>query len=458
LTPKTKYQVRINNLRLKLKPVSYAKKEWMKEKAQVKYWTTHYGRFYCLECKHHGHKVDKTLSETLFEIKCPSCKEKLEYAEWYNRNGMTTRNVAVVYDCSGDFQIIRMFQVTKYVRKDRYPVVSIVEMVQKWYDLENRKYTLFSTVYNGGMGMYGNGKYDGGDLSIKKTPDVFDYRHRVNSSYPVCPHKKISPLFKKAGFQLEKETVRVGNDCFLFGLMNPKLETIYKLGHYELFDLLVYRYDRLLNVWPGLKIAFRNKYPIGDRASSYVDYLEMLKSFGKDISNAHYSCPESLYEQHQVYTRKSQKRIDKAQTARNKIYRAEREAEAAEKLERIKEDSKIYAKRMKKYKNLSIVKDSIEIVPILTLDQMYEEGLTLEHCVFINEYYLNEHMVYLSARVEGEVRETIEINILSCEITQSRGLDNKASFYNADIVSLMKENLSSVLNFKKQKKKISMTA
>ena len=74
------------------------------------------------------------------------------------------------------------------------------------------------------------------------------------------------------------------------------------------------------------------------------------------------------------------------------------------------------------------------------MQEYLEEGKALHHCVFTNEYYLKENSLILSATIEGRRIETIEVNLDTLKVVQSRGVCNKKTEYHDQIVSLVNAN------------------
>ena len=76
----------------------------------------------------------------------------------------------------------------------------------------------------------------------------------------------------------------------------------------------------------------------------------------------------------------------------------------------------------------------------LAVQEYLEEGTAMHHCVFSNEYYLKENSLILSATIEGRRIETIEVNLDTLKVVQSRGVCNKNTEYHDQIVSLVNAN------------------
>lgn len=69
-----------------------------------------------------------------------------------------------------------------------------------------------------------------------------------------------------------------------------------------------------------------------------------------------------------------------------------------------------------------------------------EEGVAMHHCVFSNRYYLREDSLILSATIEGRWIETIEVNLETLKVVQSRGVCNQNTEYHDQIVNLVNAN------------------
>ena len=103
-----------------------------------------------------------------------------------------------------------------------------------------------------------------------------------------------------------------------------------------------------------------------------------------------------------------------------------------------------FEERFKKFFDLEFASGELNIQPLKSIDEFKEEGDELKHCVFTNEYYLKVNSLILSARVSGVRTETIEINLKTFKIMQSRGLNNKSTQYHNQIVELVKNNISKI--------------
>jgi hypothetical protein len=75
--------------------------------------------------------------------------------------------------------------------------------------------------------------------------------------------------------------------------------------------------------------------------------------------------------------------------------------------------------------------------------EMCEEGTRMHHCVYRMGYYKKRESLILSARDrQGNRLETVEVNLDSFKVVQSRGLQNSCTSAHDEIISLVNENMN----------------
>lgn len=249
------------------------------------------------------------------------------------------------------------------------------------------------------------------------------------------PRKELLPELKKRGLnrrfpdvtpsKLIRDLLKGGNDaelCLKTGQISM-LKHMYRNGFCQL------RYK------PSFNICNRNHYVIKD-ASMWEDYMSLLVYFGKDLRNAHYVCPRNLKVAHDRLLKKKQEREAKLRQERNRI-------EAIRKREKLMEDIAGFYERMKKFFGMKITDGNIVICPLESITQFYQEGKAMHHCVYSNGYYKRSDCLILSAKdTDGKRIETIEVNLKTLDIVQSRSFCNGVSKYHDQIVKLVKKNMS----------------
>lgn len=160
----------------------------------------------------------------------------------------------------------------------------------------------------------------------------------------------------------------------------------------------------------------------------WVDYIDLLEYFHLDTRNAHYVCPKNLKKEH-----------DKLMTRKNRV-EAKRKAEEARK--NAKQWEAEYKAKKGMYFGICFGNEDIQIAVITSVADMAAEGEAMHHCVYNMKYYAKDNSLILSARdKEGNRLETIELDLRTLEIVQSRGKCNSTTPYHDQIVSLVKENV-----------------
>ena len=158
----------------------------------------------------------------------------------------------------------------------------------------------------------------------------------------------------------------------------------------------------------------------------------MLCRLGKDIHNPKYVCPENLQEAHDKAQRKLQAQRDK-------------EAEAQRRQKAI-ENEECFQELKAPFFGITFTDGVIQVKVLESVQEYLEEGKVLHHCVFTNEYYLKENSLILSATIESRRIETIEVNLDTLKVVQSRGVCNKNTEYHDRIIELVHRNIKEIYN------------
>lgn len=122
-----------------------------------------------------------------------------------------------------------------------------------------------------------------------------------------------------------------------------------------------------------------------------------------------------------------------------------------------------YIEARKKFFNINLVdeKNKFSIQVLKSVDDFYEEAERMHHCVYENKYYDMErhpNSLILSARVgedwnNPEKRlETIEINLETYTIIQSRAVNNGVDKLHNKILALILQNMDFIQRIDKSKK------
>lgn len=424
MKPKTKLQVEIAYLASQLLPISRDKLNWaFKECLEHRGYVTK-TRVLCLDC-------GETFSPLLVSRKravCPHCETKISVKESKCTTDKQTNYFAIA-QVFGDYQVIRNFKLHVIYKKGLERDIYWSEVIQYWIS-DDLKMTMFGRLHNLSQG------YDSwnGSMEIRVKGHSW-YNQNKYEVYPdkLHPESRFKPQYEKVGINAKIQGLTSFN-AIKFIPKNPKLETLIKAKQYAL--LSKGESHQISTYWNTLKICLRNKYIVKD-VSVYFDYLELLKFFKKDVLNSKFVCPKNLMKAHDFYLQKKKAILKIEEVEREKTKIIERQM----KLENAVQE---YGIRNAKFFDLEFSKGNISIAILRTIDEFKQEGEELEHCVFANEYYLKQNSLIFSAKVNGKRVETVEVELKSFKISQSRGLKNKATEYNEEIVTLMKRSLSKI--------------
>lgn len=207
----------------------------------------------------------------------------------------------------------------------------------------------------------------------------------------------------------------------------------------------------------AIKIAMRYKYEI---TPEWWDMIDNLYYLGKDLHNPAIVCPSDPHSAHdkwmQAASRKKERMSEKMASLRQlaeekrELIRIEEQAQRIEK-QKTKAESlaKLYVQKRKPYFDIDITDGTIHIKALQSVEEFYEEGKDMCHCVFSNEYYdvsKKPMCLILSAKINGVRVETIEVDLLTFTIVQSRGKHNQNTPYHNEIIKLLQDNFWQIRN------------
>lgn len=360
---------------------------------------------------------------------CPGCGYKLRIETSRKLKSSTWARFAVM-DVVGSFQVARIFHIHCDMKAKNTPRIYTREIVQHWLNPDWNAFEVISATC-GGMGM--SADHFGSEMSLKDKGNIWKYNVSV---YKIHPDAKLLPVFQRNGFNTKVQ------DIPPFGLLksllsNSVTETLLKTKQFAL--LSVYLGDdsgRINRHWRSIKICIRSKYLVKE-AGIYLDYLDLLHRFGKDLHNAKYVCPKNLHKEHDRFVKKRQL-LDRAE-----LQIRNREAAEKRKLEKV-ELQRIFEQKKSKFFGLSFSDGEIEIKHLDSIEDFITEGEALGHCVYTNSYYGRKDSICFSASVGGVKVETVEVSIKEFKIIQARGLRNTPSVYHSQIIDLVNKNMKLV--------------
>ncbi|MCP1996686.1 PcfJ domain-containing protein [Flavobacterium sp. HSC-61S13] len=374
---------------------------------------------FCLEC---GSDIDVNKIHRN-KVECTKCNSTLKVTTTKKRSYDSPFFYFAIADLISndqyDFQVVRIFEFRKYHKKGIEANVYGSEVCQNWYNVDGKRVINSCLITS-----FGNFQ---GDIEIRT--ESYWKSYEVSPDL-YCKTSKFRPEYKRLGIDHNLKHLT------LIPLVNKircctKTETLIKAGYCGAVNKCT---DNNLNkFWPTLKICLRNQYKIKD-SSMYIDYLNLLEYFKKDLRNSKFVCPKNLKKEHDLLMNKKRKILQKAEQEREKVRSEARRV-------KIEKNQIEYTRNKGVFFGVAFSKNDIEIKVLESVQEFKEEGDIHNHCVFTNEYYNKEDSLVLSAKVKSKPVETVEISLSKMKIIQSRGLGNEASKHNKEIVSLVKKNL-----------------
>lgn len=409
------------------------------------YYTTHYKNLVCLECNHKW-KPSAIWHEQVIGVKCPSCDKNLKKIT-INNNLFERIITYQVTQVVGRFQVFRYFSCWKLMSKNKPPRYHFRSLFEEWCEYDKNK----KVVVGRNPSWTGDG-FSSSDYEVRYNKQPY-FQQSAFDSYTSqfnCLGAEFLPRFRK--YDLAKFNHNIDYRHLIENVArSSKVETLFKAKEIKLLEYSIKNDSKHNSYWYQIKIVIRNKYKVLD-AGIWYDYLDLLRYFNKDIHNPKFVCPRNLKKEHDYWMRK--KRIILDREAR------EREEQAVIRRQKKLEQAIVeYQQRNEKFFELFFAKENLTVQVLKTIEEFKEEGDELKHCVFTNEYYLKKNSLILSARLSGVRAETIEVDLKSFKILQSRGIRNNTTDYHDAIVQLVKSNISKIKKAMQEasKKEIQLT-
>lgn len=436
MKPRTKLQKKVTELSTRLGEIPSSPENWAKEHLFAHTAYKCKDELWCSECGKIWINTDNSELSTILvgdKTECPYCHHKLDVT--VSRKSQNKEEIYMdMLQVVGGFQVIRHILCCKYSYKEGFrgnltsnPHYFFSETVQEWIDVNGKR-----TIMAKPMNMGGNGWLYCSPLSIKEEYGSGYYKYGdIYSIYGwLYPKVELIPELRKRGIGRKFPDVNpsklirsllIGNNDAELCLKTKQmamLKHMAKEGYYQL------RYK------PSFNICNRNHYIIKD-ASMWNDYVALLLYFKKDVRNAKYVCPTNLKRAHDLYVAKKKRDDEKARKARD-----------MQRLLELKKYAEDYIKEKSKFFDLKLSDGKIVVIPLKSLEEFQQEGEIMHHCVFSNEYFKEKDSLILSAQIGKKHIETVEVNLKTFSIVQSRGVCNKNTEYHDSIVKLVNDNMN----------------
>ena len=434
MKPRNAQQRKVMELSRRLNPITDKQVQWAYAHCleHIAYRTAK-NMLTCGDCGHTW-KSESTLGDTLCGCTCPNCGKTLEVKDTRKRTFRQCCYFCVVTVCKG-CQVIRIVMVKADSRKGNAMTFFSKEVAQRWIMPDGKVITVARLR---GLG------FTYKDLWIFESEMEVRPHHAIYDIISHCEHYpkvRVLPIFRLTGFKGSFHNATPFR--FLHSLLtDSKVETLLKAKQYAVLSRFIHTYD-MKRKWNSLKICIRNNYMIKD-AVMWNDYIELLEIYHKDTRNAKYVCPTDLKAEHDRLSARRERELERIREKNEREREiAEKEAKIREE-ERLRKDELLYAEMKGRFLDLAFSDGMINLHVLQNVQEFYEEGKAMNHCVFTNGYYKKENVLVFSARIGEKRIETVELSLETMQVVQSYGIYNSITEYHEQIIRLVKENVRDI--------------
>lgn len=434
MKPRTKIQKEVFELSKSLPPITERKKAWGIEKCFTRFAYQTKKETICFECGHEWETIKKVKRCT-----CPKCGTKLMVRDDNKRKVHEAAYYAVV-TTSGGYQVVQMLLIWQNLRVREHARYTVNEVYQQWISSEAK--VVINSIGVNGMGGACDQWIWGSEMTIKSDQDNFRYKL---SPYKVYPQVKSLDIFKRNGFKGSFYHVSP-RALFVKIITEPIAETLLKSNQFALLSEYCcssgYGYS-VRKRWQQVKICIRNKYIVKD-AKIWLDHIDLLEKYKKDINNAKFICPDDIKLDHKFYIDKERKIRERKQMEQNKLNAEKRRAEAEKMKSKLDSLEAKYKDEKGKFFGVQFVDKGLKVCVLGSVLEFIQEADSLGHCVYSNAYYSKPESLILSAKMRGKRLETVEVNLNEFRVSQCHGEHNQNSRHHKRIVALVSRNMKAI--------------
>lgn len=433
MKPKTALQKQVARLSATLRPITTTQEKWAYRHCIEHFaYRTNSGTMTCSDCGHVWKGEKGNLCDTVAGCKCPHCGTELKVKDTRKRTHKETAYFSVITAHKG-FQVIRVSQITSESRKGEVRQLYCQEVVQRWISPEGKVTDM--ALLRGFTFHYCDYWSYWSDMEVRPHNSLYD---DVVAWSDVYPRMSVIPQLKRNGFKGDFYGISPVR-LFKALLADPRMETLMKAGEIEEMKYFLYNPCNADEFWASYLIAKRHRYHISN-IGMWCDYLRMLKNLGKDLRNPKNICPEDFIEAHDRASRRieAKHRKERAEAERRREA-GRREREQRRLLEEQQREDDFKALKSKFF-GLVITDNEISVKVLESIEEYFEEGRTQDICVFGAGYYMKADTLILSARIDGQIIETVEVDLNTLKVVQCHGKHNENTPYHDRIVDLVNAN------------------
>lgn len=303
--------------------------------------------------------------------------------------------------------------------------------------LRNFKKGRHNLMFGKQRGMYGLFSYDS-DIELRDNRrDPWGYR--------------LQNVFSNAFFRIERQAgerlkcVRTNPSELNKILCIPYGETLYNAGEENLIRHLQ-RHNFKKEFLASIRIAKKHGFVFTEENSyEWFDMVYCLIKTKNDNHNPKYVAPSNLNEMHNYFLKKYQAWQKKKEEQAAERAMARREKEQLAMLESERKVNEDYIKRRRRFFDLLISDSKFDIHVLKDVNEFFEEGTAMHHCVFSMKYYKEPDSLIMSCRdKQGNRVETIEVDLRTFKIAQCYGKYDQFTEHHNHILRLVNKNMNKI--------------
>lgn len=435
MKPKNDTERRMLALAEKLPPVTEQQRKWAFANC-FEPLAAYNRRKYEVRCQCCGYttKWDKTFLASFIDVDqydCPECGRSMRLAD-YKTVAPIEHQLFTVFTTFRGLQVARTFDAYRDNSQPGNTTYGIDEVFQTWLSddgvetITGRQ--LHRSIYSQRWDFHK-------PLNIRHHNASCTGQYAIDDSYDltvsyIYPDIRVTPLIRRNGWSnnLRSFCRRISlMDAMRWLLTVPTAEMLVKTGQLDLFCNMVRRRQTSIKYLHSVRITNRRHYIVED-AQMWLDMLQMADDLGLDTHNPDVVCPPDLYAAHDH--------------VRARLARLRRKQESEERRRQAILSEEGYRKSKGRYFGICFGNDDVIISVLTSVADIAEEGKVMHHCVFEAGYHYKPHSLILSARdSDGNRLETIEVNLRTFTVEQSRARCNGTSPRHDEILDLMRRNM-----------------
>lgn len=424
MKPRTKLQKEVVKLITKLPSITAAQRKWAEKKSFTPEGFCSGKRVWCAECGNTFDAKSSQLSYSLLGTDCPCCGKHLEIRSSRKRKHSPQNIYFTIITTISGFQVLRHYLISKSCRIGQAAEFDITEVVQNWISPKGQE-VIIARLTGFGFGAYDRWSL-GSEMEVRS--DCY-----IKGKYHIWSRhiKTISllPGLRYIGFDDSYYGI-TPDILFKMLLRYPFVETLIKQGEQVLLEYMEDNMTKVGKYWNSIKIARRHGLKFSKRTDirMYFDYLEMSDAIGRDMRSPKFLFPKNLKQAHDEVMKIKQKQDAKITLEKQREKALKNEAR--------------YQKQKGRFFGIAFGDGLIQIIVLQSVADFLEEGREMHHCIFTNDYFTKPDSLIMSARIDNKRVETVELNLKTLQVVQSRGVCNKNTEYHDRIVGLVRKNIN----------------